>query len=146
MASRWLRFIFQLPAINSLRPGVDPGVPGLGFDMVQASRTARPGSGAPSRYSRDATPPVEMWVTPDSSTPRVRTAAAESPPPTTENELPAAIASATALVPPAKASISNTPTGPFQKTVAAVAMTAAKACRVGGPRARPGQPARGPAL
>src|SRR6195952_5855874 len=131
MASRWLRFIFQLPAMSNLRPagfGAE-----LGFDMVQASRTASPGRVAPSRNSNDAPPPVEMWVNPASSTPSVRTAAAESPPPTTENDEPAAITSATALVPAENASISNTPTGPFQNTVAGGAMTAANAWRGGRP-------------
>ena len=43
-----------------------------------------PGSSLPSRYSRLAPPPVEMWPNASSSKPRLRTAAAESPPPTTE--------------------------------------------------------------
>ena len=43
-----------------------------------------PGSSLPSRYSRLAPPPVEMWPNAASSKPSLRTAAAESPPPTTE--------------------------------------------------------------
>ena len=50
---------------------------------VQSSSAARPGSVLPSRYSRLAPPPVEMWPNAFSSKPRMRTAAAESPPPTT---------------------------------------------------------------
>ena len=49
------------------------------------SRTAMPGSSLPSRYSSDAPPPVEMWENPSSGRPSARTAAAESPPPTTLN-------------------------------------------------------------
>ena len=57
MASKWLRLIFQLPAIRGLRgPCL---VPFLG-----ASRTAIPGSSLPSRNSGEAPPPVEMWVKP----------------------------------------------------------------------------------
>ena len=51
--------------------------------IVQSSRTVMPGSSLPSRYSRLAPPPVEMWPNAASSKPSVRTAAAESPPPTT---------------------------------------------------------------
>ena len=65
-----------------------------------------PGSSLPSRNSRLAPPPVEMWPKAASSKPRVRTAAAESPPPTTERP-PAAETSvracATARVPSANA-------------------------------------------
>ena len=43
------------------------------------------GASLPSRYSRLAPPPVEMWPNASSSKPRVRTAAAESPPPTTDS-------------------------------------------------------------
>ena len=42
-----------------------------------------PGSSLPSRYSSEAPPPVEMWPNWSSSKPSWRTAAAESPPPTT---------------------------------------------------------------
>lgn len=41
----------------------------------------------PSRYSREAPPPVEMWPNAFSSKPRMRTAAALSPPPTTVKAL-----------------------------------------------------------
>ena len=54
--------------------------------VVQAlgsSSTVRPGSSLPSRYSRLAPPPVEMWPNWSSSNPSWRTAAAESPPPMT---------------------------------------------------------------
>ena len=75
----------------------------------------------PSISSREAPPPVEMWLKPPSSRPRVRTDAAESPPPTTVKEpfsfVAAIMASATALVPSAKFGNSNTPIGPFQNTV-----------------------------
>src|SRR6476619_6014200 len=48
-----------------------------------SSSTVSPGSSLPSRYSRLAPPPVEMWPNWSSSKPSWRTAAAESPPPTT---------------------------------------------------------------
>ena len=63
-----------------------------------------------------------MCEKPSSGRPSARTAAAESPPPTTLNApLPVApmIASATPLVPAANAGNSNTPIGPFQKIVCA---------------------------
>ena len=43
----------------------------------------RPGSFLPSKYSSEAPPPVEMYPNCESSNPNARTAAAESPPPTT---------------------------------------------------------------
>ena len=55
----------------------------VGRRVGQRSRTAMPGSSLPSRYSRLAPPPVEMWPNAASSKPSLRTAAAESPPPTT---------------------------------------------------------------
>src|SRR3989449_5467812 len=82
-----------------------------------ASSAATPGRVFPSRNSSEAPPPVDTWVNLSSSP---RTAAAESPPPTTvvAPRLPASIsASATARVPPSKGGVSNTPTGPFQNTV-----------------------------
>src|SRR5699024_5314225 len=68
------------------------------------SSIAKPGSCLPSRYSRLAPPPVEMWSKADSSSSMARIAAAESPPPTTLNAPDSAIASATVRVPAAKAS------------------------------------------
>ena len=53
------------------------------------------------------------------------TAASESPPPTTDTAEEPATARASASVPRAKAGISNTPIGPFQKMVAARAASAA---------------------
>ena len=63
------------------------------------SSAARPGSFLPSRYSRRAPPPVEMWPNAASSKPSVRTAAAESPPPTTVRPSTSVSAWATARVP-----------------------------------------------
>src|SRR5690625_5734147 len=50
------------------------------------ARASIPGRFLPSRYSRLAPPPVEMCPRADSSKPSARTAAAESPPPTTRSE------------------------------------------------------------
>ena len=94
---------------------------------VSPSSTASPGSSLPSRYSRLAPPPVEMWPNASSSKPSVRTAAAESPPPTTESPSTLVSASATTRVPSAKAGVSKTPIGPFQNTVCAPVMASAKA-------------------
>ena len=57
--------------------------------------------------------------------PYLSTAARVSPPPAMENALDPAIARATASVPPAKASNSNTPTGPFHTTVPAAPINCA---------------------
>ena len=56
-----------------------------------------------------------------SATAARRTAATESPPPTIEVAGLAATALATARVPWAKGAVSNTPIGPFQRTVRAEA-------------------------
>ena len=96
-----------------------------------------PGSCLPSRYSRLAPPPVEMWPNADSSKPSLRTAAAESPPPTTESPSTSVSAWATARVPAAKASNSKTPIGPFQNTVRASASAAANALADSGPMSSP---------
>ncbi len=81
-----------------------------------------------------------MWLKPASSKPRMRTAAAESPPPTMVNA-PFAVAStrawATARVPPENASNSNTPAGPFQTTVFASTILLAKSVAESGPMSRP---------
>ena len=50
------------------------------------------------------------------------------------------MARATARVPPAKGSISNTPMGPFHTTVPASAIRLANSSRVRGPMSRPIQP------
>jgi hypothetical protein len=63
-----------------------------------------------------------MWVM-RSVTPAFATAAIESPPPMIVVPLTFATAFATAIVPCANASISNTPIGPFQITVFAPAST-----------------------
>src|SRR5699024_4007279 len=102
-------------------------------------RQAMPGSSRPSRNSREAPPPVEMWVI-LSAKPSFSTAAAESPPPMMEIALLSATACATAMVPFAKFSHSETPIGPFQTTVPALATASAKSARVFGPMSRPIQP------
>src|ERR1017187_4256001 len=101
-----------------------------------SSSAASPGSVLPSRYSRLAPPPVEMWPNAVSGKFRWRTAAAESPPPTTVSPGTRLIASATALVPSAKAGNSKTPTGPFQKTVLASDSLLANSSLVRGPMSR----------
>src|SRR5215469_11141830 len=113
----------------------DQGLPGV-LRCHGRSSAASPGRVVPSRYSRLAPPPVEMWLKPSSGSPSRRTAAAESPPPTTVRPGSALIARATALVPAANAGNSKTPTGPFQNTVAASASLPANSSRVAGPMSR----------
>src|SRR5437867_2418763 len=104
MASRWLRFIFQLPAmigLRAIRLGILAERLATGERADHASNGTRPGSVLPSRNSSDAPPPVEMCETSDAY-PNFRSAAALSPPPTTEKQSLLAIAAATARVPAAK--------------------------------------------
>jgi hypothetical protein len=71
MASRWLTFIFQLPAISGVRPcgamgqALSAGVAGAD----SAPSASMPGREAPSRNSRLAPPPVEMWPKASSAKP-----------------------------------------------------------------------------
>src|SRR3954470_13512596 len=106
-------------------------------------KAATPGSTFPSKNSSDAPPPVETWLT-LLATPAFLTADALSPPPITV-VAPAAVAlasaSATASVPLAVASISNTPTGPFQTTVLALSKISSNLAIVFGPMSTPSQPA-----
>src|SRR6202050_3384976 len=83
-------------------------------------RASTPGSFLPSKNSRDAPPPVEMWVI-LSATPAAWTAATESPPPTMEMA-PTLSATACAIlnVPRANPGTSQPPMGPFHTIVRAV--------------------------
>src|SRR5699024_10208169 len=98
--------------------------------------TAMPGSSLPSRYSREAPPPVEMWVI-LSPRPICWTAAALSPPPMTVVASLSAIALATARVPAARVGFSNTPMGPFQTTVLEALTASANSFMVSGPMSQP---------
>ena len=82
--------------------------------------------------SSDAPPPVEIWLM-RLANPEALTASTDSPPPTTVVASASAIARAMAIVPLANGSFSNTPIGPFQKTVPARLMEAANAATVPGP-------------
>src|SRR5699024_5803552 len=75
-----------------------------GHPQLPPSSTATPGKSLPSRNSSDAPPPVEMCENPSSGSPSERTAAAESPPPTTLNPSASTMACATPRVPAANAS------------------------------------------
>src|SRR5688500_17856857 len=93
----------------------------------RSSSASTPGSGLPSRNSSEAPPPAATWLMRLSS-PASATAAAESPPPTivvAPLAVASAIAFATARVPASKGGVSNTPMGPFQSTVFAVAIARA---------------------
>ena len=108
MASRWLRFIFQLPGDERLTQ----------WALEAFRRAARPGRSPCSMSSSDAPPPVDTWSTP-SSRPNLARAAALSPPPTMVKPGDDATALARAMVPSAKRGSSNRPMGPFQKRVPA---------------------------
>ena len=78
MASRWLRFIFQLPAISGRRAARLPSA------TSRSPALRRPGSGlALQVLQRRAAAGARCGRTPSSARPSARTAAAESPPPTT---------------------------------------------------------------
>src|SRR5688500_16149864 len=100
-------------------------------------RAAMPGRVLPSRNSREAPPPVETWdILP--ATPNFSTAAAVSPPPTTDvTPLSEAMCWARDFVPSAKGSISKTPTGPFQRMVLALESSDLKRSTLLGPVSRP---------
>ena len=72
IASRWLRFIFQLPAISGVRAM-----------CAQSSKASRPGSSCPRGTRGWRRPRSRCGRTRVSSKPSCATAAAESPPPTT---------------------------------------------------------------
>src|SRR5579863_273106 len=140
-ASAGPRFIFQFAASTGRGHGVDgitePGSQKTVDDRHHdtSSSAATPGSVFPSRYSRDAPPPVDTWLIRDSS-PACATAAAESPPPTivvVPWSVAAAMARAMAMVPASNGGDSNTPMGPFQITVFAVAIARAYDSAVRGP-------------
>ena len=102
---------------------------------ARSIRTATPGSSRPSRNSRVAPPPVEIWVN-RAARPCCWIAATESPPPTTTvapASQRAARKRARWLVPSANDGISNTPSGPFQKTVLASASAASMSSIVAAP-------------
>src|SRR3954462_1794089 len=116
----------------------DSNLPRSGY----SSRTLMPGRSRPSRYSREAPPPVETWVTLEAR-PISAMAAAESPPPTMVRApvpVASASASATARVPAANSATSNIPIGPFQNTVFAPRMRWRYSSRALGPMSRPSIP------
>ena len=94
-----------------------------------------PGSSRPSRNSSEAPPPVEMCVKRDMSS-SSWTAATESPPPTTTaapSSTRSARKRAMKRVPSPNVGTSNTPSGPFQRTVRASLRAIAKASSDSGP-------------
>src|SRR5262249_21341790 len=103
-------------------------------------RASTPGRVMPERYSRVAPPPVETCVNLDVS-PNLRTADAESPPPTTVCAPQAAMALAIERVPSANGGPSKSATGRFQRIVPVSASAREKASIVFGPMSSPRQPA-----
>ena len=81
-----------------------------------------------------------------SDRPSCFTAATVSPPPTAAKPGQAATACATARLPASKGGVSKTPIGPFQNSVAAPSIAAAKAARVAGPMSTASHPACTPPL
>ena len=133
MASRWVRFIFQLPEMSGRRGGrrhaLDPFPQGrqAGQVAVLEKLERRPAAG------RDVVDPVGQ---PEARPGRRRC----RPPPPRVKPLASATASATVRVPAANRGSSNTPMGPFHRTVRASAMTSANAAAVPGPMSRPIHP------
>src|SRR4029453_16500334 len=116
--------VVHLPVAGHDRP---PLVAGHHLSIFVDSRSASsPGRSPCSMNSRDAPPPVLTWSI-RSPSPRCRTAAALSPPPTTVKPGHRATASATARVPAANGVNSNTPIGPFQRSRAASPISAENA-------------------
>ena len=76
------------------------------------------------QLERRAAAGADTWST-RSASPKLRIAAALSPPPTTVKPRQSATASATVRVPAANGASSKTPIGPFQSTVAASAISSA---------------------
>src|SRR5690554_6552220 len=101
-----------------------------------SSNAATPGSTLPSRNSREAPPPVEIWVI-LSASPKCSTAAAESPPPMIVVPWEAARALAISFVPLANCGSSKTPIGPFQMTVRACLISAVYSFTASGPISSP---------
>src|SRR3569833_1420721 len=127
-----------IPGLRSETWGTQIVVNHVGYLSARAST---PGSFLPSRNSRLAPPPVEMWVI-WSATPAWLMALTESPPPMIEvAALLAATARAMALVPLAKLGNSKTPAGPFQTMVRAREITSSIAATDLGPMSRPCQSA-----
>ena len=89
-----------------------------------SQRLARPGAALP-RAARASRRPRSRGGRRRPRRPQRRSAAAESPPPTTVSAGLPATASATARVPAANGSSSKAPIGPFQKTVPAPAISRA---------------------
>ena len=124
----------DLPALyGSVGLESDPDSRDKGY---RSCNIAIPGSSFPSRYSSDAPPPVEMWVI-RSATPAFSTADALSPPPMMVTALEEASARAISFVPRANASISKTPTGPFQMIVPADRIASLNSATVSGPISTP---------
>ena len=87
-----------------------------------ASGARRDRAGRPARSARARRRRRWRCATSRSARPNWATAAAESPPPITENARLSATASATARVPASNRGSSNTPIGPFHRTVRASPM------------------------
>src|SRR5690606_13025341 len=85
---------------------------------ARSSSTTTAGRRLPSRNSKKAPPPVEMYEM-RSATLNCSTAASVSPPPAIEKALLAATACVTARVPAANSGCSKTPSGPFHTIVPA---------------------------
>src|SRR5262249_6247769 len=108
-----------------------------GLSLLQLSSAFTPGSTRPSRYSSVAPPPVEMCAKRLAHGACAR-AAAVSPPPMMDLT-PSVLASAspTARVPCANSGSSKNPSGPFQMTVLARAISLLNCSMVVGPISSP---------
>ena len=106
VASKWLRFIFQLPLMSGFGGASGIGCSSQGLEAGQVAELEQLERGTTT--GRDV---VDVVLQAELR----RAAAALSPPPTTVKPRASAMASATVRVPAAKRGSSNTPIGPFQK-------------------------------
>ena len=127
--------VFSVPIISSLMRRKRTAFSVAVWTYLSFTQTM-PGSSFPSKNSREAPPPVEIWVI-LSPNPSVLTAAAESPPPMIVIASVSARDLATAMVPFASVGFSNTPIGPFQTTVLADFTSFANSSAVFGQISRP---------
>mmetsp|Transcript_56191 Transcript_56191/g.62834 ORF Transcript_56191/g.62834 Transcript_56191/m.62834 type:complete len:290 (-) Transcript_56191:549-1418(-) len=113
------------------------------FNIYASSRAATPGRTFPSNNSREAPPPVEIWLI-SPARPDCIVAATESPPPMIVMQPLSLVISAKILikskVPFANFSISKTPIGPFIITVLAVDRLSFCSFVVSGPLSSPIHP------
>ena len=119
------------------------------YGHSRSERATTPGSYLPSTSSSEAPPPVLTCESFSADPLTFFNNATVSPPPATDVAplaVAAIISSSIERLPAAKAGISNTPCGPFQKTVFDLLITSALALMEFGPISSPSHPSSIPSL